>query len=196
MPLLNLFEPLFLLLAFTTIVTLAAAAVFAASGRAARAGRILARLAVGAGLYMAVVIAVSVFQPRRVYRIGDAQCFDDWCIAVVAASRTGPPPATGYEVSLRLSNRARRVPMGEKGTVVYLTDAAGRRYDPLPDDAAVPLDVMLQPGESRVVTRRFGVPAGVRDLGLVYTHEGGFPIGWLIISEGGWFARPPIVRLE
>ena len=42
-------------------------------------------------------------------------------------------PGTRYEVSLRLSNRAKRVPMGEKGTVVYLTDAEGRRYDPTPE---------------------------------------------------------------
>jgi hypothetical protein len=30
----------------------------------------------------------------------------------------------------------------------------------------------------------------------VYTHEGGFPIGWFIISEGGWFQKPPIVWLN
>jgi hypothetical protein len=44
--------------------------------------------------------------------------------------------------------------------------------------------------------RRFDVPPESRRLGLVYTHEGGFPIGWLIIGEGGWFQQPPLVRLD
>jgi hypothetical protein len=86
--------------------------------------------------------------------------------------------------------------MGEKGTVAYLTDAEGRRYDPLVDTEMVPFDTRLQPGTSVVTRRRFDVPRDARDVGFVYTHEGGFPIGWLIIGEGGWFSRPPIVRLN
>ncbi len=192
----NPFEPLFLLLALVTLVTLVTAAVSALRGRWAQAGRILRRLGTGAAAYFAVVIAASILEPRRTYRVGDTQCFDDWCIAVVAAQRVDAPPAPLYEVSLRISNRARRVPMGEKGTVVYLTDARGRRYDPLPDPSAIPLDTMLQPGESLIVGRRFDVPIDAKGLGLIYTHENGFPIGWFIISEGGWFQKPPVVRLD
>ena len=88
------------------------------------------------------------------------------------------------------------MPMGEKGTVVYLTDAQGRRYNPLPDEAMVPFDTQLQPGTSVIASRRFDVARDARDVGLVYTHEGGFPIGWLIVGEGGWFSQPPIVRLN
>jgi hypothetical protein len=196
MPLVNVFEPLFLLLVLVTVVTLVVAAMLAARGNLKRAGRVLRRLGIGAAVYFAVVIVVSILSSRRVYRVGDTQCFDDWCIAVMETRRTETPPTNRYEISLRLSNRARRVPMGEKGTVVYLTDRSGRRYDPLPDPAAVPLDTILQPGESLEATRRFEVPQEARDLGLTYTHEGGFPIGWLIISEGGWFQQPPIVRLN
>jgi hypothetical protein len=192
----NLFEPLFLVLVLVTIVSVLAAAVQASRGRFAGAGRILRRLALGAAVYFAIVVVVSVVAPRRAYRVGDAQCFDDWCITVSGARRIGTPPASTYEVALRLSNRARGMPMGEKGTVVYLTDPQGRRYDPLPDSAAVPFDTKLAPGESVATIRRFDVPRDARNLALIYTHEGGFPIGWLIISEGGWFQKPPIVRLE
>jgi hypothetical protein len=195
MPLMTLFEPLFLLLVLVTVVTLLTAAVFALAGKFARAGRIMRRLGIGAGVYFAIVIAVSIFSPQRVYRLGDTQCFDDWCIAVVGAQWTGAPPVERYEVTLRLANRARRVPMGEKGTVVYLADTRGRRYEPLPDEAAVRLDTMLQPGESINATRRFDVPRDAPNLGLIYTHQGGFSIGWLVITEGGWFQKPPIVRL-
>lgn len=196
MPLMNLFEPLFLLLVLVTVVTLLTASVFAIRGRFARAGRILGRLGIGAAVYFAIVIAVSIVQPQRVYRVGDPQCFDDWCIAVVGADWTGTPPTGRYEVTLRLSNRARREPMGEKGTVVYVTDAQGHRYDPVPGATDVALDTILQPGESTSATRRFDIPRDTPHLGLIYTHEGGFPIGWLIITEGGWFQKPPVVRLN
>jgi hypothetical protein len=196
MPLMNVFEPLFLLLVLVVVITLITAASWAVRGQLARAGRILRRLGIGAALYFAVVIAVSFVSPRRVYRVGDNQCFDDWCIAVIDAQRAGTPQATHYEVRLRLSNRARRVPMGEKGTVVYLADRQGRRYDPRPDPAAVALSTVLKPGESIEATRRFDVARDAQDLGLIYTHEGGFPIGWLIIGEGGWFQQPPVVRLD
>jgi hypothetical protein len=191
----TIFEPLFLLLALATIAALATAGVRAASGNLPGAARMLRRLALGMAAYFTVVIAVSALSPRRFYRVGDTQCFDDWCIAVVEVQQLETPPAAIQQVSLKLSNRARGTPMGEKGTVVFLTDAQGRRYDPLPD-AGVPLDVRLLPGESIVATRRFAIAADARDLGLVYTHEGGFPIGWLIIGEGGWFSKPPLVRLN
>lgn len=195
MPLMNVFEPLFLLLALVALVTLLIAAAFAATGRLARAGRVLRRLSIGAAVYFTIVIAVTIVMPRKVYRVGDPQCFDDWCIAVADARRLVHPEGT-YEVSLRLWNRSRGTPMGEKGTVVYLTDEQGRRYDPLPDPTAVPLDVRLDPGQSVIATRRFLVPPDATGLGLVHAHEGGFPIGWFIITEGGWFARPPIVELD
>jgi hypothetical protein len=192
----NVFEPLFLVLVAITIGTLITAAVAALRGGRQRAGRILRRLGVGAALYFAVVIVVSIVSKPRLYRVGDPQCFDDWCITVTDSRSRSADAGVDVEVSLRLLNRARRVPMGEKGTVVYLTDAQGRRFDPLPDPAGVRLDSILQPGESVIATRRFRLPVDARNVGLVYTHQGGFPIGWLIISEGGWFQRPPIVRLD
>jgi len=187
-------ELLFLLLVLASIGTWITAAISAVRGRGERAGRILLWWMLCAAVYMTVVMIVSIVRPRRVYAVGDMQCFDDWCITVADARR--PAPGKPYDVSLRLSSRAKRVPQGEKGTVVYLTDAEGRRYNPLPDAAAVPFDTMLQPGESVMATRRFEVPGDARDVGLIYAHEGGFPIGWLIIGEGGWFGKRPIVMLR
>jgi|SRR5579871_50451 len=194
MPMMNLFEPLFLLLALTTVITVLTAVVYALTGRFGRAGRILKRLLIGAAVCFSVVIIVSAVQARRIYQVGDPQCFDDWCITVMSGHWIEPPPSQTFEVVLRLSSRAKRVPMGEKGTVVYVTDRERRRFDPRPG-AAVPLDAMLQPGESIDAVRRFDIPRDAAGLGLVFTHEGGFPIGWLIITEGGWFAKPPIVML-
>lgn len=196
MPLMNVFEPLFLGLLVVAVVTLATALGLAMFGRFARALRILGRLGVGAAVYFAVVIAVSIFNPQKLYRIGETQCFDDWCIAVTGAGWTGTPPGDSLEVGLRISNRARRVPMGEVGTTVYVIDANGRRYDPVSDPGDVRLDTVLPPGESRDASRRFTVPPATPHLSLIYTHQGGFPIGWFIITEGGWFQKLPAVRLN
>src|SRR5689334_8660341 len=114
----TIFEPLFLLLALATIAALATAGVRAASGNLPGAARMLRRLALGMAAYFTVVIAVSALSPRRFYRVGDTQCFDDWCIAVVEVQQLETPPAAIQQVSLKLSNRARGTPMGEKGTVV------------------------------------------------------------------------------
>ena len=190
----NVFEPLFLLLALATVITIITAAVAAVRGQGPRAARILLRVAIGAGVYFSIVIVVSAIGPRRKYRVGDTQCFDDWCITVVDARRT-ESSRPGIDVTLRLSNRARGTPMGEKGTVVYLVDGDGDRYDPRPLGAEPALDTRIPAGASVLTRRSFDVPTAARDLGLVYTHEGGFPIGWLIITEGGWFQKPPIVHL-
>ena len=192
----NIFEPLFLFLVLVTIVSLITVAVLAVRGKVARAGRILRRLGIGALVYFGVVIVVSMVSPRREYRVGEMRCFDDWCVTVVDAQRAETVQGAKYEVSLRLSNRGKRVPMGEKGTVVYLTDARGHRYDPLADPAAVLFETRLRPGEWVMTKRNFDVPRGAQQVGLVYTHQGGFPIGWLIISEGGWFQEPSVVRLD
>ena len=63
-------------------------------------------LVLAAAIYMLVVLTVSVATPRRHYRLGDTQCFDDWCIAVTSATRATPTTVT---VGLRLSSRAKRV---------------------------------------------------------------------------------------
>jgi hypothetical protein len=192
----SVFDLLFLLLTLAAVLGLATAALQAMRGRSQAAVRIVRRVLVAAGAYLAIVATVARLEPRRDYRVGDQRCFDDWCITVVDAQPRATPGGTRYVVSLRLSNRARRSPMGEKGTVVYLMDSLGRRFDPIPDPKGIGFDTLLQPGASLIVERRFNVPPDARGLGLVYTHEGGFPVGWLVVGEGGWFQRPPIVRLQ
>jgi hypothetical protein len=193
MPLMTIFEPLLLLSVVTALVVLMVTVVAALRGRRAQALRRLKWLGVASTVYMSVVLAVSAAMPRKVYRIGDTQCFDDWCIAVTSATRA---PRDSVAVNIRLSSRAKRVPQAEKGTVVYLVDAAGGRYDAVPDPLSVPLDTRLQPGASVNATRRFAVRPDAGALDLVYTHEGGFPIGFFIIGENEWFHGPPIVQLE
>jgi hypothetical protein len=186
----TIFEPLFLLCFLAAVVTLIAVAVFAIRGNRARAVASLVRLGICAAIYLAALLAVGAASQRKIYRVGDMQCFDDWCITVTGAARTA---SRTVEVALRLSSRAKRRPMGEKGTIAYLVDADGRRYDSIPGSGTVPFDTKLPPGESVLAIRRFEAPPEARDLGFVYTHVGaGFSP---VIGENELFHGPPLVRL-
>jgi hypothetical protein len=190
----QLSDLVFILLFLTAVVTLLAAVWFALRRQFARSRRILFRLSAGAAIYMAIVVVTSLVLPRRVLSVGDPQCFDDWCVSIPAFRRVPETNRVAYGVDLRLFSRARRVSQRERNLAVYLTDNRGRRYDPVADQNAAALDVLLGPQESVVVSRSFAVPTEAQDVGAVVTHEGGFPIGWFIIGYDTWFRKPPIVR--
>jgi len=196
MPLMNIFEPLFILLFLTTVGVLVTAAILALRGRRDRSGRILRRLGVGIGVYFAIVLLTAVGSQPRIYRVGEPQCFDDWCITVVDARPDRHADSVTWTVTLRLSSSERGITQRENYAAVYLTDARHRRFDPIRDDAAVHLDTRLAPGESVGAIRRFQLPADASDVGLCFTHRGGFPIGAFIITENTLFHGPAIVRFD
>ena len=189
----KLYDLLFLVLLLTAAVSVIVAAWLALRRRFDQSLSILKRLTAGAGIYMAMVILTSVFLPRRVLKADAHECFDDWCIGVAGGKRTLENDRAAYDVDLRLSSRARRISQRENNLSVYLTDGRNSRYDSVGGDGA--LNVRLGPGESVAVRRSFVVPAEAKDIGLVITHEGGFPIGWFIIGYDTWFRKPAIVEL-
>jgi hypothetical protein len=191
----SIFDLLFIAAFLATAATLVRAAFLAIRGRRVRALVLLRRLCICAAAYLGAVVLASACWPRTVLQVGDPRCFDDWCIAVESATRR---PAAGHIVcvaALRLSSTARRVSQRELGIAIYLSDDRGRRYDPIPGRSDVPFDVQLAPQQSIAATRTFEVPADAQNLGLVVTHEGGFPIGWFIAGYEAWFHKPAIVRL-
>ena len=187
----TLFDLLFLLVTFTTMLSLLAAAGLAVARRGQKSLRLLRGLGIGLLVYFAAIILVSLVSPRRTFDLGDAQCFDDFCIAATSAQRNGD----SYTVGLRISSRARRVAQRERNLMVYLVDRANRRFDPIANPADTSLASLLEPGQAIDVTRTFPVPPSVRDVDLVITH-GGFPIGWFIIGYDSWFRKPPLIRLR
>ena len=159
----SIFDLLFIVLFLASIVTLLVAAVMALRRRGRRALIILLRLGVCAGVYLGIVILVSLVSPRRVVNAGDDQCWDDWCVAVSNVQRTNADASIRYVVTLRISSRAGRRAQRGRGTYAYLMDDDRRCYDPIPDPTAIPFDVLLQSLEAVNVTRVFELPADVRD---------------------------------
>ena len=183
----GIFEFLFLICLFLAVGALVTA-VFTPHRRR----RILRRLGICTAIYILTVVVVSFFSHRKEYRIGDQQCFDEWCITVVNSKRTPLGSKMIYDLQLLLTSHSKGRPQGEKGTVVYLIDSQGRRYEPIA--SSVPFNTKLQPGQSITALRRFELPLDARNIGMIYAHIGA---NWApIIGENEWFSGPPVVWLE
>ncbi len=190
----TIFDLLFLASFLVSVIALAAAAYAAIRGRVSRAFTILGVWLACAFLYVGTSVAVAYVAPQRVIAAGEPWCFDDWCLTVENVKRTDRV----YNVNLRISSEAKRVTQRANGAWIYVRDENDRHYEPVPDPAEVPLDVLLQPGESVAAQRSFRVPANVHELGLVTGH-GGPPCGLLslvIIGSGGClFHKQAMIRL-
>jgi hypothetical protein len=193
----TIYDLLFVVLFLTGAGTLLTAAVAALRGHPGTARVLLRRLGLGAVIYLGIVAAVSLISPQRFLELGDEQCADDWCIAATAVHRSPGAAAVAYEVTFRISSRARRVAQRERGVAVYLRDRHGRRYAPAPG-AGIPFDMRLEPGQQVTTARVFALPAGVTDLGLVIVRGSGspFPGCCIIGDESSLLHKRTIVRLE
>lgn len=194
----TIFDLLFLILFLVLLGSAIVAAVAALRRQGPRALRIVRRIGIVSAAYLGVVCVVSAFSPQRFVRVGDDQCSDDWCVAVQDVRRDTAGADVRYVVTLRLSNRARRATQRERFVAVYLRDEEGRRYDPLPDAAAVPFDTLLSPSQVIPATRRFIVPAQARVAGVVITREGGgrFPRCCIVGDDASFFHRRTMVEIN
>jgi hypothetical protein len=182
----TIFDLLFILLFFISLATVSIAAIAALSRRTAKALGILRVYAICFAIYMGIVFAAALAWPQHIVPVGEDLCFDDWCIAVKHAEHKPSAEGIAYTLTLQLSSTAKRVSQREKGLLVYLTDAQGRRFDPSPDSAETPLDIQLAPGETREAIRSFTLPNDARGVALAVVHEGSFCFpGCFIVGDDG-----------
>ncbi len=191
----TVFDLLFILVCLLSVVTLLAVLGNVTFGRGNRALRILRVYGGLVAIYLAIVVVTSLISSREILKVGESKCYDDWCIGVERFDRTIAASKVTYRVTLRLSSRARRVSQRERGVAVYMLDTRNRRFDPVTDPSAGPLDSLLRPQQSVYSVRVFVLPTDAKIAGLAIAHEGGFPIEWFIIG-GGPFHKPPIVSLR
>lgn len=190
----TIFDLLFILLFLASVVTLLTALVVAMRGRFAKALHIVLTYAACFAIYMAIVFAMALAVPQRIVPLGEPRCFDDWCIAIDHAEHSATPEGVSYAVAMRVLSRAKRVDQRERGVQVYLIDAQGRRFAPRPDPSAIPLDVLVHPGDVVEIKRSYLVPNDARGVGAVAVHEGSFCFpGCFIIGDDGNPVRKPTV---
>lgn len=193
----TIFDLVFLAAALASIVTILCILALLVRRRWFSAARLAIGWAACVVVYVVVGLAISYVRPQKLVRIGEAWCFDDWCMQVDQAGRSAN--STNYDVQLHIFSRALRVSQRAKGAWIYLVDDRGRRYAPEFDASAEPLDSLLGPGQSIGARREFKLPPDARVVGLITGHGGGYcgAMTLFVMGDGGcWFGKPAMVRLD
>jgi hypothetical protein len=155
-----------------------------------------------AGVWVAYVIAlvtVSLVQRQRVVAMGQEQCFDEMCFAVV-----GVEEVPGFlvrdgsrlvRVSVRVSNGGLGRAQSERLMQAYLLDAQGRRWEESEGVSGVRLTARVPAGDTVVSEPVFKVAGDATGLELVLTHGWKQP-GVLVIGDSdSWLHRRTVVKL-
>jgi hypothetical protein len=150
-------------------------------------------------VYLIALVTVSLMQPQHVVAMGEDQCFDDMCFAVV-----GVEEVPGFlirdgsrlvRVSVRVSNRGRGKAQSEGLMRVYLVDAQGRRWAESAGVNGVRLTARVAAGDSALSEPVFKVASDATGLELVFSHGSKQP-GVLVIGDSdSWLHRRTVVRL-
>jgi hypothetical protein len=150
-------------------------------------------------VYLATLVTVSLVQPQRVVAMGQEQCFDDMCFAVVGAEEVpGFLIRDGsrlVRVSVRVSNRGPGRPQSEGLIRAYLVDPRGRRWEESTGVGGVRLTARVAAGDSVMSEPVFKVAGDATGLELVFTHGWKQP-GVLVIGDSdSWLHRRTVVKL-
>jgi hypothetical protein len=189
----SLFDLLFLIVALLSLVVVATLIVLLVRKRRKLAVTVAGLYAIFIAIYLLTGIAVSYATPQSLLAVGDAWCFDDWCLTVVKATRVSESPDAVYRIDFAISSRAQRISQRANYAWIYLLDEEGRQYSADTDAANVPLDIQLGPGEIVTASRTFKVPANIHKLYLVTGHGSPYcgAMSFLVIGESGCLSHKP-----
>jgi hypothetical protein len=150
-------------------------------------------------VYVVALVTVSLVQRQRVVAMGQEQCFDEMCFAVV-----GVDEVPGFlirdgsrlvRVSVRVSNGGLGRAQSERLMRAYLLDAQGRRWEESEGVSGVRLTARVAAGDSVVSEPVFKVAGDATGLELVLTHGWKQP-GVLVIGDSdSWLHRRTVVKL-
>jgi hypothetical protein len=136
-------------------------------------------------VYLCMVMGVSLGQRQRVVAVGEPQCFDEMCFAVIRVEEVpGFLIRDGrrlLRVSVQVRNRGRKAQ--SDGLIrAYLVDGQRRRWERSPGVNGVQLTARVAGGDSVVSEPVFKVAADASGLGLVLTH-GRWQPGVLVLGD-------------
>ena len=141
-------------------------------------------------VYLAVVMGVSIAQPRRIVSLGQEQCFDEMCFTVATVEDVprflGKNQAADgsrlLRVTVRVRNAGREKAQSDALIRVYLMDSLGRRWDESKGVNGNRLTARVAPGGSIISEPVFRVAADASGLELVLTR-GRWQPGALVIGD-------------
>jgi hypothetical protein len=150
-------------------------------------------------VYLATLVTVSLVQPQRVVAMGQEQCFDDLCYAVV-----GVDEVPGFlirdgsrlvRVSVRVRNRGQSKTQNDARMRAYLVDGQGRRWEESAGVSGVRLTARVAAGDSVVSEPIFKVASDATGLGVVFTQGWGQPGVLVVGNSDSWLHRRTVVKL-
>lgn len=167
-------------------------------GRRSEALRHAGSLALVGGIYLLVLLGVSLTQEQKVIPIGQDDCFDEMCFAVVGVGEA-PGLVAGEDarverVSIRVANHGHSAE-DETRISAYLVDSRGRRSEPLPGLSGNSLNGRVAAGSQMLSQPMFQVAANASGLGLVFTHGSWQPRQLLIGDSDSIAHRRTVVAL-
>ena len=144
-----------------------------ARGRLTEAYKHALSLAVVAGMYLLLLLSVSLIQKQKVIAVGQDQCFQNMCFAIVGIEHV-PSLVTGDDahverVSIRVTNRGSSAD-ADTGIEAYLLDSRGRLSEPLAGLSGNRLNGRLAPHAQMLSQPMFRVAKDSAGLGIVLTH--------------------------
>jgi hypothetical protein len=165
----------------------------------AKALRGLAWIAGIDGLYLVVLLGVSMAQPQQVVAMGQEQCFSQMCFTVTRVEeipgfliRDG---SRLLRISVRVRNSAHDAARSDRLIRAYLIDAQGRRWEQSPALSGVRLTTRVAAAEAVISEPVFKVASDATGLELVFTR-GPLQPGALVIGDSdSWLHRRAVVRL-
>jgi hypothetical protein len=153
-------------------------------------------------VYLGVLVTVSIVQPRRVVPMGQDQCYDEMCFAVMGVDEvprylglTGVGDRSRLvRVTVRVTNRGRGKAESEGLIRAYLVDGQGRRWEESRGVNGNRLTGRVEAGGTMVSEPVFKVAGDATGLGLVFTH-GRWQPGVLVIgaSDSLWHKRTVVL---
>ena len=156
-------------------VTLLSLPVLWFTGRARRAGQLLAAWGIYLAVYLAISTGIAVARTAFAKPVGIGQevCADSGCFAVDSVDRTAGATETLYTLHWHLASTDRQMTkhFPGKGLELYLFDERRRKFG-LPASANPnPLDVTLHAGETVRESMAFSIPADARELFLTAKYR-------------------------
>ena len=150
----------------------------------------------GTALYIGVVYLSTALSTKQLVPRGTPFCNDDWCLAVETVKQSAEGIHTRYDITLKISSRARGRAQRENGASdVFLEDAQGRRFDALAGPPDVLLNVLLQPGQAVRAQRHFDVPIESREIRLGIGRVTTLPF-CTVIGECAAFGKGTMLLLD
>ncbi len=171
---------------------------------------ILAGLASVWVVYFGILLVTDVLSSQKVFKIGEEQCFDEMCFAVVGVQAmpnqgfhaSAAAPSMLYVVKIRVASHSRGRAQAEGGLrgrlydndkYIDVSEPAQKAYDSQ-YGGSPKLTQKIGPGESIVCNLVFDVPQGLMQHSAL-TLDHGFTPGYFVIGESPFFHKPDIHQL-